>query len=124
VRLNPPIERVGAIADAQFAFLKELIGRLPKLDVHEVKVEPKGGGLFQVSALVENAGYSPTALAQGVRTRKSIPVLVRLKGDGIKFLAGRALNRIDTLAGSGGHQEFRWLIAAPKAVKAITLEVA
>jgi hypothetical protein len=122
VRVNPPIEQVEKIADAQFAFLKELAGKLPRLAIGEVKVEPRGGGLYQVSATVTNEGYLPTALSQGVRTRKAPPVLVRLKvGDG-KILAGKALNRIDALAGSGGRQEYRWLVQAPEGVRSITLE--
>jgi hypothetical protein len=123
VRLNPPIEQVKAIADAQIAFLKELGQKLARLDVAEVKVESKGGRLFQVSAVVENSGGLPSALAQGVKTRKADPVLVRLEPGKAKILAGRALERIDKLPGSGGRREYRWLVSAPEGTDQITLEV-
>jgi hypothetical protein len=122
VRLNPPIEQVGAIADTHLAFLKDLAGRLARLEIVEAKAEAKGGGIFAVSAVVENAGYLPSALAQGVRTRKADPVLIRLDLAGAKLLAGRVLERIDTLPGSGGRREFRWLILAPESVKAVRLD--
>lgn len=122
VRINPPIEEVKALVDSHLAFLKQLVAKLPALAIGEVKVEAKGGGLFQVTVTVTNTGYLPTALAQGVRTRKADPVLVRLQTGDAKLLAGRALNRLDTLAGSGGHQEFRWLVQAPESVKSITIE--
>ena len=113
VRLNPPIEQVGSLARGHLAFLGELAQRLPRLAIRDVKVEAKGGGIFQVSATVANDGELPTALAQGVRTRKADPVRVRLDPGTAKILAGPARAQIDTLGGSGGHKEFRWLVLAP-----------
>ena len=63
-----------------------------------------------------------TALAQGVATRKAPPVLVKLEAGGGKVLSGRPLNRIDTLTGSGGHREYRWLVLAPEGTRAVTIE--
>ena len=90
VRLNPPIEQVGPLARGHVAFLGELAQRLPRLAIRDVKVEAKGGGIFQVSATVANDGELPTALAQGVRTRKADPVRVRLDPGTAKILAGPA----------------------------------
>lgn len=121
VRLNPPADRIDALAEVHAAFLKDLASRLPEIALSDPKVEAKGGGVFQVTATVRNDGYLPTALVMGVRTRKAAPVLVRLKLGEAKLLAGRAQNRIDALAGSGGRQEFRWLVLAPNG-GTITLE--
>jgi hypothetical protein len=123
VRLNPPASLIDAIVDAEFAFLKELTGKLPALAVSDAKVEPKGGGLFEIKAVVTNEGYLPTALTQGGRTRKAPPVLVRLKAGDAKLLVGKPLERIASLPGSGGRKELRWLVLAPEAVKSATLEV-
>jgi Zinc carboxypeptidase len=122
VRLNPPIEQVAAIVDGQFAFLKDLAGRLPSLSIKEAKAEAKGGGIFEIKATIENNGTLPTALAQGLTTRKAPPVLVKLGVGNAKLLSGRALIRVDTLGGSGGSREFRWLILAPEGTKVVTLE--
>ena len=122
VRLNPPAGRIDFLADAHFAFLKDLIGRLPALAIPEAKAEPKGAGVYEITATVENPGLSPTALAQGVRTRKAPPVLVRLKLGKATLLAGETLTRIDALAGSGGRREFRWLVLAPAEAKSVTIE--
>ena len=125
VRLNPPSGQVGAIADAHFAFLSDLAGRLPRLAVPVLEVEAKGGGVFAVRAVVENQGELPTALAQGVKTRRGLPVLVRLDpaGADLKVLSGKALERIDALPGSGGRREFRWLLLAPKGLGRASLAV-
>ncbi|MEO6811065.1 MAG: M14 family metallopeptidase [Isosphaeraceae bacterium] len=123
VRLNPPIERVSSITEAQLSFLQGLAARLPALSIPEVKIEPKGGGLFAITAVVANDGYLPTALAQGVRTRKAPPVFVQLRVGEAKILTGKARNRINTLAGSGGRHEFHWLISAPETVRSIVLDV-
>lgn len=123
VRLNPPVEQAGAIAESHFAFLKDLAGKTAALAVPELKVASKGGGLFEVTAVVANDGFLPTALDQGVRDLKAPPVLVRLLAGKAKILAGRPLERIDTLAGSGGRREFRWLIQAPEGVASVQLDV-
>jgi hypothetical protein len=120
VRLNPPIEQVEALARGHLAFLGELAQRLPRLAIRDVKVEAKGGDIFQVSATVANDGELPTALAQGVRTRKADPVRVRLDPGPGRILAGSARAQIDSLGGSGGHKEFRWLILAPDRAKDAT----
>ncbi|WP_435011157.1 M14 family metallopeptidase [Tundrisphaera lichenicola] len=122
VRLNPPIEQVGAIVETHLAFLKDLAGRLPILAFAEAKAEAKGGGVFEIKATIENTGILPTALAQGLTTRKAPPVLVKLTLGDAKLLSGRALTQVDTLGGSGGLREVRWLILAPVGMKSITLE--
>ena len=103
VRLNPPIEQVSAIVDTHLAFLKDLAGRLPSLSIKEAKAEAKGGGIYEVKATVENTGTLPTALAQGVTTRKALPVLVKLEVGDAKLLSGRALNRINAHSPDGRH---------------------
>jgi hypothetical protein len=123
VRLNPPAGRIDQLVAVELGFLKALAGKLPGLAVSEVKVVPKGGGLFEIKVVVANDGYLPTSLAQGVRTGRSPPVIVRLKAGSAKLLAGKPLERIPSLAGSGGHQQYRWLLLAPDAVKTVTLEV-
>ena len=122
VRLNPPAEQLGAILDGHLAFLTDLVGRLPSLAIKDLKVEARGGGVFAIQATIENAGYLPTALAQGLTTRKAPPVLVRLSLGQARLLAGKALNRVESLAGSGGSREFRWLVLAPSETRALTLE--
>lgn len=122
VRINPPAPQVGPITETHLAFLNELTGRLARLTVPAVKVQAKGGRLFEVTAVVRNEGYFPTALAQGVRTRKALPVLVRLDAPGATVLAGRAREQLDTLAGAGGQREFRWLLLAPETLKEARLE--
>jgi hypothetical protein len=122
VRVNPPIEEVEGITDTQHQFLADLAGRMAALKIVDAKAEPKGSGVFEVTARVENPGYFPTALAQGVTTRQAPPVLVRpILGDAT-LLAGPKLDRINALDGSGGSREYRWLILAPQGVDSLQLE--
>ena len=86
-----------------------------------MKVEARGGGVFEVKATVANEGTLPTALAAGVRTRKAPPVVVRLRPGDAKVIGGKVLNRVDALAGSGGKQEYRWLLLST-AGEAVSLE--
>lgn len=110
VRINPPHAEVEALIDPHVGLLKELGSRLARLEIGEPEVEDRGGGVFEVTAVVSNAGTWPTALAQGVTTRQADPVRVRIALDGAKLLAGPLLDRVPTLGGSGGKKEYRWLL--------------
>ena len=124
VRLNPPAADIAAITVKHLAFLKALGERLPKLAIVEPGAKAKGGGLYEVTALVENTGFLPTALAQGAKTRKAAPVLVKLLPvDKVKILSGKRLEKIESLGGSGGRKDFRWLIQVPPGTKSVTVEV-
>lgn len=114
VRINPPIAEVEALVEPHLGLLKELGSRLARLELSEPKVEERGGGVFEVTVVVSNAGTWPTALAQGVATRQADPVRVRLGLDGAKLLAGPRLDRIPTLAGGGGKKEYKWLLLREK----------
>jgi hypothetical protein len=123
VRVNPPATRLAPIADAHYRFLEHLTAQLPRLDVSEPAVAPKGNGLFEVSAVVSNKGVWPTALAQGKKARAARPVIVQLKAPGARLLTGKPVTRIDALDGGGGNQEVRWLIQAPAELREILIEI-
>lgn len=123
VRLNPPINQVAEIAQAHAAFLENLAGRVPSLAIPTARQRALGGGLFEITAIVENTGKLPTALEQGVRTRQARPVLVRLEAGGGKLIAGQPLARLDSLA-PGQRREFRWTVAMPEAGGSVTIEAA
>ena len=122
VRVNPPFERVGAISQAHLAFLKDLAGKLPRLDLRDPRASAKGPNVYEISATVVNEGYLPTAIAQGIKTRNAAPILVKIRAPGSKLLAGRATERIETLAGSGGSQGVKWLVLVPEGTKTLTIE--
>jgi hypothetical protein len=122
VKLNPPAESVGPLAEAHGKFLEALLDRLPRLTLATASARPLGGGLFEVEALVRNEGTLPTALAQGVKTRRANPVLVRLGPEAVRVVGGRRLERVETLAGSGGNRTFRWIVAVPDGVDRLTIE--
>lgn len=122
VRVNPPVERVGPIADAHLAFLKDLSARLPRLELKDVRATGKGAGVFEITAVLSNEGYLPTALAQGVKTRNAAPILVKIEGAGVKLLAGKPTERLEKLAGSGAKVSYRWLILAPEGTRTIVVK--
>jgi hypothetical protein len=123
VRLNPPPDRFAPIADAQLAFLRDLVDRLPRLELRRVEARPLGDGLFDVEAVIANAGVLPTAFAQGVKTRESPPVVARLQGQGIQLVAGKPSHTIDALS-STAPVTLRWTIRAPDDIRSVDLDVA
>lgn len=125
VRTNPPAERIEPISGSQLAFLDDLGRRLPRLELTGLRAERRGEGLVEIHAVVRNAGELPTALAQGTRTRQAAPVLVRLDPGAARIVAGQPLERVPSLAGSGGLREFRWVVLVPaEGQKDVTIEAA
>ena len=106
---------------AKFAlYLSSLFSRVK---VAKAEVTALGGGLYRIKADVENTGYLPTALAQGVVARSVKPVMVQLgvPPESIVTGAEKTLS-IPALAGSGTRQSFEWIVKA-KPGTAVTLKV-
>jgi hypothetical protein len=75
------------------------------------EVESHGGGLFTVSAEVENSGFFPSAFRHGVVAGSVDPVTVRIDIPREDLVTGNALtSQISTLPGSGSRERFSWLI--------------
>jgi len=108
---NPPVERAAELGPAQTRFALYLASLLPRVRVASTEVESHGGGVFRIKAEIENAGYLPTALAQGVTARAVKPVLVQIEVKPEDILFGNPkTNFIPALAGSGTRSKFEWVI--------------
>jgi hypothetical protein len=115
LRLNPPAEELGPLAEKHLAFLVELAGRMPRLRIAPPEVEALGGGIYRVTAEVINEGYLPTFSAAGVESEHLHPVQIEIElPEGAKLLTGHRRARLSTLPGSGGAEEQTWLIRAKK----------
>jgi hypothetical protein len=74
-------------------------------------VKSLGAGLFRVKAEVENSGFLPTSMVQGVRSRSVKPTMVQLGVAPEDIVSGSAkTNFFPTLAGSGRRQAYEWII--------------
>lgn len=64
--------------------------QMPKVRIQSVEVKPLGGGVSEVTAIVENTGLIPTHNAADVRNRITPPDVVELTSDApnFKVLAG------------------------------------
>jgi hypothetical protein len=111
---TPPHADVDSLASRHAAFVRELLAWAPELLLEEPVVETMSPGVYRVRAEIANTGYLPTALYQGVRSRKARPVRIDLTlPEGGRLLAGQKVTLIHTLAGNGGHRELEWILKAP-----------
>ncbi len=108
---NPPAAKIPEVGASHAKYAVYLMSLFPKVKIAKTEVINHGGGLFRVKAEVENSGFWPTALAQGVTARAVKPTMVQL---GIKpedIISGHGkTNFFQALDGSGGRQKFEWLI--------------
>lgn len=108
---NPPAGKIAelGIKHGEFAvYLSTLYG---KVKIAETEVKNHGGGIFTITAEVENSGFLPTALAHGVTSRSVKPTMVQLGVKPDQIISGSSKNNFfQSLAGSGKRQKYEWII--------------
>lgn len=108
---NPPAAALPGLGEAHAKFALHLVSLFPKVRFASSGVTAHGGGFFQVRAEIENAGFLPTALAQGVASRGSRPIMVQIQVPPDDITAGNPkTNFVPVLDGSGRRAKFEWLI--------------
>lgn len=100
-----------ANGEAHGDFIAGLAGMLPRLSIVDTEVTAHGGGVFTVSAVIENSGYFPTALRHGVVSRSVDATMVQIQVDAADIITGGPKTATTaTLAGSGNRERFTWVI--------------
>jgi len=108
---NPPADQLPELGRKQGEFVVRLAGMLPRVSVVNTEVTAHGGGVFTVTAEIENSGYLPTSLQHGVVSRAVQPTTVRIQVDPESILTGDAKSStVRKLEGSGSRQKFSWVI--------------
>jgi hypothetical protein len=109
--INPPADSLAALGAKHGAFIARLAGLLPRVRIAATEVTNHGGGVFTVKVTVENAGYFPTALQQGVAARAVAATTVQIQVPPEAVLTGaNKTHRIARLEGSGAREEISWVI--------------
>ena len=108
---TPPPAMVDSLLSGQTPALLELADWLPRLAKVELKSEPRGGGVWLITARVHNDGRLPYPTAQGSRTRRPAPVALTLAG--AEVLEGPARRTVDAVPALGS-AESQWLVRAKK----------
>lgn len=98
---NPPGPLLEEVTAGNGMFVLRMMATLPRLEMDEPTVEPLGGDLYRLSAVVRNTGFLPTYLTEvgkGIATTKGVRVSLELAGEaGIEV--GKAEQQIGHLEG-------------------------
>jgi hypothetical protein len=109
--VNPPADQLPELGEKHGEFLVELSGMLPRVHIADTGVEALGGGVFQVTATVENTGFFPTSLQHGQRARSVGPTFLQIQVDDDAILTGADKTApVGILSGSGTREEVTWVI--------------
>jgi len=115
---NPPASELPDLGAKHGEFLVELAGMLPRVRIARTEVEPLGGGLFKVTAEVENTGFFPTSLRHGQTSRSVGPTFVQIQVDDDDILSGDEKTAdLGVLAGSGSRKDVAWVIRGRSGAK-------
>jgi len=108
---NPPADQIPELGANHGEFLVRLAGMLPRVRIADTEVTAHGNGLFTVEVAVENAGFLPTSLQHGVRSRSVGPTIVQIQVDPSDILTGAdKTTSVGVLNGSGARETVTWVI--------------
>ncbi len=111
VTTNPPADQLPELGRKHGEFVVRLAGMLPRVSIVSTEVTAHGGGVFTVTAEIENTGYLPTSLQHGVVSRAVQATMVQIQVDSESILTGDAKSsRVQRLEGSGSRASFSWVI--------------
>lgn len=115
VLMNPPYEKVGAIAKEHTDFILELANMQPKLEIHNLKTESLGNGLTRISLDLFNNSALPTHSEMGVRSRWLQKIKIDMSANADNIVAG---NKIELLNDLGAYEKrsFSWIINGSSSV--------
>lgn len=113
--INPPIDSLALRAKKFNAFLLNLSSRLPRIAIDKVNVTALHDNLFRVQVFVTNSGFFPTNTDLGIYSKWNPKVKLSLIPDkGQKLIDNKEFHLIDTIDGSGGTQDYSWVILGKK----------
>ncbi len=110
---TPPESMVDSLLEIQLPYVSELVKKLPRLAVTELKVTEKGGGVYQLEAWVTNDGYLSFPIAMGKRNKVPSPAILTIGGDGIEILSGKKRTPVGEVGGMKAVR-YVWLVRSPK----------
>jgi len=124
VRNTPPGNMIDSLLNIQVPWVITLSEKIARLNILKTEVTDKGGGVYEVSAWVQNENYLPFPTAIGEKNQYPRPAVLTLESDEIEVLSGSGRTPISSI---GGHktQKFSWLVRSPeKSTIMIKLETA
>ncbi len=108
---NPPAAALQDLGESHARFVVYLTSLFASVSIADIEVSNHGGGVFEIKAEIENSGYLPTAMRQGVTARSVAPTMVQLDVPPEDVLTGAAKTSFfQALDGSGSRETYVWVI--------------
>jgi len=121
-RINPPGDELGALAEAQTAFIGRVIDARPSLNMLGPDVRELGPGIYEVHFAIENTGAMPTRTAVAARAQSTLPTIVEFSPPVDDLLSGQRIQRTWRIAGKGGRSSHDWIVRGePNSTVTITV---
>ena len=111
-RTNPPAEELDALAAKQADFILDLLSKMPDVSLTTPQVTKLASGLYEVKIALVNDGFLPAGTRMAIRNRRALPFVVRVDLPEEQIVSGQRIAKVWSLAGSGGRNDYRWIIRA------------
>ncbi len=110
---TPPPAMIGRLLEGQVPWVFKLASKLPRVKILKTEAAPKGSGLYEVTAWVQNTGELPFPTAMGKRNQHVGPVVLTLNGSGVTLMSGKKRTPITDIEATKS-VKFTWLVLADK----------
>lgn len=111
ILVAPPLEILEPAMAAHTKFIVELAGKLPRIGIRSVEVDPLGSGVYRVRAVASNQGEMATHSAMAKRSQSRLPVRMTLEPSrGVELIAGKRAVVSERLEPHTGLLEATWLL--------------
>jgi len=111
----PKENKIEELLKNQVPYILKLTEKLPSIVINKIKTKDLGSGIYSIQTWVENIGVIPYPTAIGERNGRITPVIVSIKGKGIKILEGKKRALIRNIRGLQ-KKMIKWLIFSDKPV--------
>lgn len=113
IEIAPPRDILAPALAAHTETVLDLAGKLARVEILSLEVEPQGGGVYRVKAVAGNRGALPTHTKMAQRAQVHLPLRLELAtGQGVELVTGHAAVANERLEASTGTFEGQWLIKA------------
>lgn len=122
LEVKPPLKDLAVLIEANIEFAVSQAAKLAEVEISHFAAEKLSDGVYEVTAIIGNTGFFPTALSQGVVNKKIYPVIVKLGVEREAIFHGSQRVSISSIKGFSRSDKIRWVISGKTGDK-ISLEV-
>lgn len=110
---TPPAHMIKSLLEGQVPWIFQLADKLARIKIGKNTIKSLGDGLYRLTVWIENQGYLPYPTEMGKKNGRIPPIVVKLRGNDVRFIEGKARSVIKSIPGNQS-VKLNWVLYCPK----------